>query len=472
MASLVCPPDAVNVLTDEPISEITDKTRIVKLKPRDTVECYDFVPIYTLQRAALASDRAFISPLTRTPYNENDRQAIETARLLYISRHPEEAKDYPTLLNPVEGESSLADAFGAIMGIATGVAEARPRLERILARGIVTPHTRDNDGRTLLYAAIDRGVVDLIPRFKTPEGFKLDSNGYTPFLMACSSGNLAIIEAVAPEPSDADAVNAVDSDGNNALLLVAGVWNRRAREQSGVTLTYLMDRYGYDPNQRNSDGVTPLLAALANNNTSGATVLINRNADVNALDKSKNSPLLYAASNGDPQVVRLLLEQGARMFRNLKHETAFDIAKTEAATSRQNPLSKNRPARDAIVELLRTVPLSEHANAVVQPPDLVQRSSPNMAVTRRKVRIAQLLRERVDRKNAEAYANAVNAAVAAGRDPTTIPIPQYIKPPSLSEAAKERQRIQELKWLAQHGRATARGGRRRRRSTRKNRHRR
>jgi len=467
--ALVCPPDAVNAISGEPINEI-DKSRIVKLKPAAAVECYDFPSIYALQRSAVTSDTEFISPLTRAPYREPDMQAIETARLLYVRNNPAEARNYPSLLNIVEGERSLADAFGAIMGIATGSADARPRLERILARGVVTPYTSDRSGKTLLYEVINRGVEDLIPRFMTPEGFKIESNGYTPLLLACSTGNLAVIRAVAPEPGDA--ATAVDSDGNNALLMAAGVWSRAAKEQSVATLTFLIDRYGYDLNVRNNESVTPLLAALAANNSAAAQLLINRGADVNALDSSRSSPLIYAAANGDPQIVKLLLERGAKMLPNAKHETAFGVAQERATAAKQNPLSKNTASRDAVVALLRSVPLSENA-APPPPADLVQPPVADMGAVRRKARIEHLVRERIDRPRAEAYAAAVNAAIAAGRDPTSVPIPQFIPKVSLAAAANERRRIQEAKWLAQHAKpkGTKRGGRRRaKRKTRKNRH--
>ena len=60
------------------------------------------------------------------------------------------------------------------------------------------------------------------------------------------------------------------------------------------------------------DGTSPLHVALTtSNNQEIAKVLIGHGADPNALDKDRQTPLHYAAMNGQREIAELLTEQGA-----------------------------------------------------------------------------------------------------------------------------------------------------------------
>jgi ankyrin repeat protein len=60
-----------------------------------------------------------------------------------------------------------------------------------------------------------------------------------------------------------------------------------------------------------------------------ANLLLSRGADINALDRdSKATPLHYAASWGREEMVKLLLDKGARReIRNTGGKTAADLAR-------------------------------------------------------------------------------------------------------------------------------------------------
>jgi ankyrin repeat protein len=58
--------------------------------------------------------------------------------------------------------------------------------------------------------------------------------------------------------------------------------------------------------------------ACANGHTEIVSLLLKEKAPVNALNKSKNTPLHWAALNGRSEIISLLLEAGADP--NLKNE--------------------------------------------------------------------------------------------------------------------------------------------------------
>lgn len=68
---------------------------------------------------------------------------------------------------------------------------------------------------------------------------------------------------------------------------------------------------GYDLEQRNSEGQTPLMFAVYLNHNQIAVHLIQKGADVNAQDSILNSPFLYAGAQGNLEIVNHALKHGA-----------------------------------------------------------------------------------------------------------------------------------------------------------------
>jgi ankyrin repeat protein len=68
---------------------------------------------------------------------------------------------------------------------------------------------------------------------------------------------------------------------------------------------------GADPNTRNPEGETPLMAVARSGNVEAARRLLEARADVNAReDWGGQSALMWAAAQGQPQMVKLLAEHG------------------------------------------------------------------------------------------------------------------------------------------------------------------
>ncbi|TXI10825.1 MAG: ankyrin repeat domain-containing protein [Rhizobium sp.] len=68
---------------------------------------------------------------------------------------------------------------------------------------------------------------------------------------------------------------------------------------------------GVNIDARNKSGETPLLVATHKNNLKAAEALINAGADVNAKDMILDSPYLYAGARGHLEILKMTLDHGA-----------------------------------------------------------------------------------------------------------------------------------------------------------------
>ena len=148
-------------------------------------------------------------------------------------------------------------------------------------------------------------------------------------------------------------LNTVDEHGNHALLLAI-------REGSLKVATFLLDQPLVQVEARNPRGESPLMMAAIKGHLPLAKRLIERKAEVNkpgwaplhyaaanaepvgleltrlllehhayidAESPNKTTPLMMAARYGSPEVVQLLLEEGADpALRNEQNLTALDFA--------------------------------------------------------------------------------------------------------------------------------------------------
>lgn len=71
---------------------------------------------------------------------------------------------------------------------------------------------------------------------------------------------------------------------------------------------------GFDFN-RKSDGITPLIAAVLNNNQKCVQVLLELNADPNLGDENGVSPLMHAVIDENRIIARILVEKGADPYQ-------------------------------------------------------------------------------------------------------------------------------------------------------------
>lgn len=128
------------------------------------------------------------------------------------------------------------------------------------------------------------------------------SDGYT-FLKGVKDRDGAKVQPLLDKPGTT-IVNARDSDtGDTALHIVV-----RGRDM--VWTNYLLAK-GADANARNTAGETPLIVAVHLGWVEGAQALIARRAGVNTGNSRGETPLILAVQARDPEMVRLLLANGA-----------------------------------------------------------------------------------------------------------------------------------------------------------------
>jgi hypothetical protein len=103
-----------------------------------------------------------------------------------------------------------------------------------------------------------------------------------------------------------------------------GALHAAAREGDLVALRSLLA--GGDPDVRDADGRTPLHDAAAAGQAGALEVLIEAQADLDAIARSGRTPLIEAAEGGHVEAARVLLEAGADVNRSHRGGSALEIA--------------------------------------------------------------------------------------------------------------------------------------------------
>lgn len=137
----------------------------------------------------------------------------------------------------------------------------------------------------------------------------LNKNGDTPLHMV--TGALGACEILALLIEHGADVNAIDKTGctplYRAVLRSEGRFFSFHREE----LTLLIE-HGADVNTANNNGFTPLFVAIEKGNPELVALLLKNGADVNAIHKDGwFTPLFSAVEQGNPEIVALLLKHGA-----------------------------------------------------------------------------------------------------------------------------------------------------------------
>lgn len=146
-----------------------------------------------------------------------------------------------------------------------------------------------------------------------------------------------------------------DTGDETILHTVAGAGPAFTEEKTALLIAYGADiewRYNrlgkschYTPDEHKSQkymdeigenddcGATPLITACRYNHYGAAKVLIENGADVNAADYCGDTPLIRAVDSGaDPEVIKLLLDNGAdKSIRGISG-TALEIAENKNLT--------------------------------------------------------------------------------------------------------------------------------------------
>ncbi|MBI3440549.1 MAG: ankyrin repeat domain-containing protein [Proteobacteria bacterium] len=184
--------------------------------------------------------------------------------------------------------------------------------------------TANNDGDTPLHLATARTDSEVAKYLLTTEAAQLinavNMNGKTPLHLAVSAYNYDLVQKMLLVGADP---NMADSKGFTPLRLAAQQWN------ADPNMTLLLIQNGADVNGKLpiTEG-TPLLQALETNNTGIVRILLEHDADPNAMDCFGISPLIMAITrSGSAENVNLLLQAGADPnFITPQKQTALQVA--------------------------------------------------------------------------------------------------------------------------------------------------
>ena len=194
-----------------------------------------------------------------------------------------------------------------------------PVVQYLIEQGDANLHARDQTGGTPFFSACYEGNIDVV-KYLAQQCRNVDivrnHAQETPLWVACFAGNLPVVDFLMEQGAN---VNARNVKGVSPFFMACA--------QGRVEMVASLLARGADPNAPNNDGVTPLgLACLRGRNTL-ARYLIQQQKEGGIRSQGVNleatcacgslsmtaTPLWIASRQGNMELVRLLISQGANL---------------------------------------------------------------------------------------------------------------------------------------------------------------
>ncbi len=206
----------------------------------------------------------------------------------------------------------------------------------------------ETGGRTALHLAAEEGHGEVIAALlPTANAHQRDHARYLPIHLAARAGHRRAVEVFLE--SDPTLLSTTDSLGRSAVHLAVG-------EGHLPLLIDLVERYPW--NRSDQQGSTPLHYAARFNRLEIARLLLERQAEPDAVDHFGWTPLHLAAQQGHAEIVRLLLghEANPRAEARRPPWNALKMAVSTGRTGLIELLSTDRepPSSAELDDLLRT----------------------------------------------------------------------------------------------------------------------
>jgi len=178
----------------------------------------------------------------------------------------------------------------------------------------------NRDGKTPLIIAADHGKADIV-EFLLDKGVKIESvgkNGSTALMAATLELGMALLSKK---------VDAVEYSGRSKvirLLLARGanihdlygksIFDLAIEQNDSELWCALIKRgYSFDANQLRRGGQTLLLWAIRNAQLDVVRILIDKKANIEAIDENGQTVLMFAVNKGNVSIISLLLDSGVNI---------------------------------------------------------------------------------------------------------------------------------------------------------------
>ncbi|CAC5415484.1 unnamed protein product [Mytilus coruscus] len=185
-------------------------------------------------------------------------------------------------------------------------------------------HETDKKGFTPFLAACVNAHVETA-RFLIANGSYIlhsDNDGRTALFIACEKGHTKIVEILMIKGNK----NIIDkSDWHKKTPLYIACAEKRTK------IVETLIKYGAEINNRDEDKKTPLYVACERGNYDIVKLLLDNKADINTCDRHKKLPLHVACKGGDTNLVELLYGHHKASSPNCNqwNETALSIARKQ-----------------------------------------------------------------------------------------------------------------------------------------------
>jgi ankyrin repeat protein len=217
-------------------------------------------------------------------------------------------------------ENSVVDvkAVDGSTALMQAVASEHVHIVKLLLQNGADVNAVSNDNTTALIAASVLGRVDLAATLieAGADVNAVDSRGHRPVMAAVHSNSTTLVQLLLDHGAD---ISARDNKGGNALFMAA--------YGGHVAMLDLLVKLGLSI-KVDSSGTTLLMMAVSNEHTPAIEWLLQRGADVNAVNAANQTALHYASMNHSDNVtmIKLLLANDADVHKlNEQHETALYI---------------------------------------------------------------------------------------------------------------------------------------------------
>ncbi len=174
------------------------------------------------------------------------------------------------------------------------------------------------------------------------------ADGTTALHLAAYEDDVARARALVAAGADPDAVN---DYGSFPLAEAANIGNPEM-------IDLLLDA-GADPELANADGQTALMVLARTNKVDAAQLLIDAGADVNRAETWRGqTPLMWASAQGQPEMIRLLMEAGAEpdvrsAYNDWERQVSAESRRMYRPTGALTPLLL--AAREGCTECIRAL---------------------------------------------------------------------------------------------------------------------